>query len=78
MTEYNASWSTPLLLISALATAALLGIPLTVYLQEGTINIILWLGPLICLVAALFTVRGYRIDTNRLFIRRLLSIGNQN
>ncbi len=72
MTEYNASWSTRLLLISALATAVLIGIPLTVYLQEGTINPAVWLGPLMCLVAALFIVRGYRIDTNRLIIRRLL------
>ncbi len=72
MTEYKASWSTRLIILTLVATAILFGIPIFSYIQEKTINVIVWLTPLIWFIAALFTVRGYRIGNNQLNIRRLL------
>ncbi len=72
MTEYKASWSTRLIILTLVATAILFGISIFSYIQEKTINVIVWLTPLIWFIAALFTVRGYCIENNQLNIRRLL------
>lgn len=73
--EFKAPWSASLRIMTLLASALMLGMPvfLTVVVKEsraapflGPLLLLLWFIPL------LYQVRGYRVERRVLFIRRLL------
>lgn len=76
--EFRAPWARSLLAISVLGSLLLLGVPLLT-LVGGDFRAPGWLGLMLFVVpygilmgAALFTVRGYRLQGEWLLIRRLL------
>ena len=78
MKQYRAPWSTSLIVISALATLLCLviafGTPLLPPAKHGGEigQALRWLPLALVPVCALFTIRGYTITPEAIFVRRLL------
>ncbi len=71
---FNAPWSGQLKIMSFVASAFMLGIPVLQFLPGLGIRNggqFLWLLPLLVVGISLFTVRGYFLGQNTLYIQRL-------
>ncbi len=74
--EYKSPWGRALYIMSSVSVIIVLGIPLIILIIRRNdlpfFNIIFFLLPLMLLIAALFTIRGYILTPDTLFIKRLL------
>lgn len=72
---FRAPWGWPLILVSAFSTVILLGVSAAVLVAARFrgLEMLFGLGPLLVLLGCLpFTVLGYRLESGRLYVQRLL------
>jgi hypothetical protein len=78
MKHYEAPWCTSLVVMSVLTTVVCLGVPVGAGLglagnpPPGALGCVVLLPLVILFGAALFTIRGYSISSDRIFVHRLL------
>lgn len=74
MSNYRAPWGWPLILVSAISTLILIGVSGAIFVaRERPTDIWFVLLPLPMLIGTLpFTVRGYSLESGRLYVQRLL------
>lgn len=76
MTEFKAPWGKMLWIMTGLSFSALVLLPLGLYYFQfrpvGAQPLALLIMPLLFFGAALFSVRGYVLEPNRLLVKRLL------
>ncbi len=74
--EYKSPWGTALYIMSAVSVIIMLGIPLIILIIERNdwpiFNIIFILLPLMLIITVLFTIRGYILTPDVLFVKRLI------
>jgi hypothetical protein len=71
MKDYQAPWSTSLIVITSLTTLICLGIPLGMILFTGSLSWSAALPPVILLGSAFFAIRGYSITADEILVQRL-------